>query len=259
MHLLFISFLQTGTGLQTKLLKHIDGKVSTIASDELQNLYLVKSDVLEKYDLDGKYLCSYNDNTLGPLTSVDAGDPMKVMVFYRPFEQFVLLDNTLTVTGDPVSLENYGYEQVSLACMSYDKGYWFYNPANLELVHMSVADLSIDKTTGNISQLVNLSIKPNFLLEQNNKVFLNDPENGIFLFDIYGTYYKTVGIKGLNQFQVNGDKIIYLENKVLKTYNIKTFQEDTIPLPDSTVVSVRIEKQRLFVQNSKGVDIYEVK
>ena len=45
----------------------------------------------------------------------------------------------------------------------------------------------------------------------------------------------------------------------MKTYNIKTFQEDTIPLPDSSAVSVRIEKQRLFVQNSKGVDIYEVK
>jgi hypothetical protein len=257
--MLLISWLPLSGGVQLQFLKHLDGKVTSIASDELQNLYLIKGEIIEKYDLDGKYLCSYSNNTLGPVTSVDAGDPMKVLVFYRPFEQFAVLDNTLTLTADPVPLQDMGYEQVSLACMSYDKGYWFYNPGNLELVHLAAADLSMNKATGNIAQLIHSSLTPNFLLEQNNKVFLNDPASGIHVFDIYGAYYKTVNIKGLSQFQVNGDKIIYQENKNLITYNFKTMTEESMTLPDSTAQSVRIEKERLFVQNAEGVDIYLVK
>jgi hypothetical protein len=259
LRLYLILCLPLADGLHTKLIRHLDGKVSSIGSDELQNLYIVKSDVLEKYDLDGKFLYSYNDNTLGPVSSVDAADPMKVLVYYRPLEQFVILDNTLSITADPVPLANFGYEQVSLACMSYDKGYWLYNPGNLELVHMAASDLSVNKSTGNISQLVHLPIKPNFLLEQNNKVFLNDPDIGILVFDIYGAYYKTIVIKGLTQFQVDGEKIIYLEGKQLKTYNTKTLVDETLSLPDSSAVAIRVEKERMFIQTPAGVDIYEVK
>ncbi|MFI5151083.1 MAG: hypothetical protein ACHQRM_15215 [Bacteroidia bacterium] len=246
-------------GLKTKLIKHLEGKFSSIASDELQNLYLVKAGVIEKYDPDGKLLYSFSNNTLGPVTSVDAADPMKILVFYGPYVQFAILDNTLSLTADPVQLQNFGYEQVSLACISYDKGYWLYNPGNFELIHMSASDLAVNKSTGNIPQLTHKPLAPNFLLEQNNKVFLNDPAQGILVFDSYGTYYKTVVINGLDQFQVNGDKIIYLQKKNLMTYDYKTLVEETIPLPDSTVQRVRIEKERLFIQNPEGVDIYEVK
>jgi hypothetical protein len=241
------------------MIKHIDGKMNGISSDELQNLYLIKNEVLEKYDANGSFLYSYSDNTLGPISFVDAADPMKPLVFYKAFAEFVVLDNTLTISGPPVPLQNYGYEQVTLSCMSYDQGYWFYNPANFELVHMTSTDIAVNKTTGNISQLLGITLHPNYLLEQNNKVFLNDPETGILVFDVYGAYYKTLPIKGLNQFQVSGEKVIYLEGKKIKTYNFKTLEDETVSLPDSTAISIRIEKERMFLQNEKGVDVYSVK
>jgi hypothetical protein len=258
-HLLLCAFLGVSNPGETTLLKHIDGKINFIASDELQNLYLVKNDVLEKYDGNGKMLYSYSLSTLGPIDAVDATDPMKPLVFYKTFASFVVLDNTLTPSGDPVALETYGLEQVNLACTSYDRGFWCYNPANMELLHLNAEDLAQNKKSGNISQMLNEAIHPNYLTEQNNRVFLNDPDVGILVFDMYGAYYKTIPIKALPRFQIKGEQVIYLSAGKIMAYNFKTLTESSIPLPDSTATGLRIEKERLFILNDKGVDIYAVK
>jgi hypothetical protein len=250
------SFLPPAPGVV--MLKHIDGKASGIASDQLQNLYVIKNDVLEKYDESGKFLFSYSNNTLGRIDFVDPSDPMKVLVLYKAFPQFLILDNTLSESAAGVPLQQYGLEQVNLVCTSHDRGYWVYNPANMELLHLSADDLVQNKSTGNISQLLNLEIHPNFLTEQNNRVFLNDPQSGILVFDNYGTYYKTVPLKGLNEFQVNGELIFYLQGNTIRTYNYRNLSEESTLLPDTNVRSMRIEKERLFILNSKGVDIYSI-
>ncbi len=259
LRLLIASLMWTATPGETTLLKHIDGKINSITSDQLQNLYLIKNDVLEKYDANGKFLFSFSLSTLGPIDFVDAGDPMKPLVFYKTFASFMILDNTLTPSGDPVALEQYGLEQVNLACTSYDKGYWCYNPANMELLHLNAEDLVQNKTTGNISQVLGLAIHPNYLTEQNNRVFLNDPDLGILVFDIYGAYYKTIPIKALSRFQISGDEVIYYANKMIRTYNFKTLMDGSLSVPDTTASAVRVEKGRLFILNEKGVDIYSAK
>jgi hypothetical protein len=249
-------FFDTGAG---SLLKHIEGKALSISSDELGNLFILRTDVLEKYDANGKFLFTYSANKLGTIDYVDPADPMKTVVFYKSIPEFVVLDNTLTPAGEGVLLDQLGLEQVSLACISYDKGFWLYNAANMELLHMASEDLSLNRKTGNISQMLNINLEPNFLLEQNNHVFLNDPKAGILVFDMYGAYYKTIPIHGLSRFQVSADKIIYFANKRICTYNFKTLAEESFPVPDITAISIRVEKERLFVQTEKGVDIFAMK
>jgi hypothetical protein len=244
---------------QPVLLSHIDGKAAFITSDELSDIYVIKNDVMEKYDEKGKLLYSYSPKSLGQIDFVDAADPLKVLVFYKSFPQFAVLDNTLTMNGESFSLQDYSLEQTTLMCTSYEHGFWLYDQANLELQHLNEIDMTVNKTTGNIGQLLNIKLHPNFLVEKNNKVFLNDPEIGILVFDVFGAYFKTLPLKNLNNFQVNGDQIIYYSGKKLNSYNYKTLTDDSYPLPDTTAIAVRVEKSRMFIQNEKGIDIYEVK
>ena len=236
----------------------MEGKASGIASDQLQNVYVIKNDVLEKYNADGKFMFSYSNNSLGRIDFVDPSDPMKVLVFYKAYPQFLILDNTLSESVSGVSLQQYGLEQVNLVCTSHDRGYWVYSAANMELIHLAADDLSQNKSTGNISQLLNMEIHPNFLTEQNNRIFLNDPSSGIFIFDNYGAYYKTVAIKGLNEFQVNGEQIFYLDGNTIRAYNYKNLSEESTILPENNIKGMRIEKERLFILTDKGVDIYSI-
>jgi hypothetical protein len=90
-------------------------------------------------------------------------------------------------------------------------------------------------------------------------VFLNDSSTGILVFDIYGAYNKTIPIKGLLHFQINNEEITYQNGLKLKSYNIQTLQEKEILLPSAEVLSVRAEKEKLYLLKQKCLDIYSVK
>src|ERR1700690_3966530 len=75
----------------------IPAKADQITTDQLGNFYIIKNDVLEKYDLKGALTKTYNNKTFGKIDLVDASNPMKVLLFYKNFSQIVFLDNTLSL------------------------------------------------------------------------------------------------------------------------------------------------------------------
>jgi hypothetical protein len=228
------------------LVKSIPTTSSFLTTDNLGNSYLLSGSILEKYDADGNFLKNFSNKNLGPPTFVDATNPFKILVFYKSFQQIILLDNTLSPSGNPVSLDALGYNQISLVCSSHNNGFWIYNQQNFELIRFD-HDLQKIIQTGNIVQLTGTKIEPDFIIEQNNKVFLNDPKSGILIFDIYGTFNKTIPLKGLHHFQINNEQIFYIQDDKLKSYNMKTLEENEALIPETEVLDARIEKEKLYL------------
>jgi len=260
LQIVIIPFLLICFGFQNPELsldKSIPVKASFISTDDLGNVYVVKEDVLEKYDGKGNLLKTYSNKSFGKISSVDVSNLLKVILFYKDFSQVVFLDNTLSLNGEPIRLADIDLELAQLVCSSHDNGLWIYNQQNFELIRL---DQNLQKThqTGNINQLLQTEINPNFLMEYNNKVYLNNPSEGILVFDVYGTYYKTIPIKNLNEFQVHGDNLLYYSGNQLKSFNIKLLDEQMQSLPDSTAISVRLEKDKLFLLKKNSLDIYSV-
>lgn len=240
------------------LIKSIPLKASFFTTDNLGNIYAVRKDILEKYDAQGNNIKTYSNKNLGEITFVDASNPLKLVLFYKDFYQILFLDNTLSIQGKPVSLEQYGLEQSTLLCSSYNNGLWIYNQQNFELNRLD-NNLQRQQQTGNISQLLGIRINPNYMTEYNNRIYLNDPAIGILVFDAYGTYYNTIHLKGLNNFQLYDDALFYYANNKLKTYHLKTMEEQTFNLPDSLTISVRIERKKMFFLKENSLDIYTIK
>jgi len=240
-----------------KLIKSISTNSTSIATDNLGNSYLLNGNVLEKYDAEGNLLKNYSNKNLGNITSIDASNSLKILLFYKSFQQMLFLDNMFAPSGNSISLDALGYNQTSLACTSHNNGFWIFSQQNSELLRF---DHNLQKTqqTGNVSQLSGREINPNFLTEQNNKVFLNDFSKGIFVFDIYGTYNKTIPLTGLHQFQISNDLIVYFQSEKLKSYNMKTLEEGEIALPDINISDARTEKEKLYLLKQKSLDIYSV-
>lgn len=239
------------------LIKSVPASSTFLTTDNLQNSYLTKRNILEKYDSEGSLIKTFSNKNMGDISFVDAHDPLKLLLFYRSFQQIIFTDNMLAPSGNTISLDALGYNQVSLACTSHNNGFWIYSQQNFELVRF---DQSLQKTqqTGNIIQLAGMQINPNFLTEQNNMVFLNDSAKGILVFDIYGTYNKTIPLKGLLRFQVSNDEILYLSSNKLKSYNMKTLEESELLLPSSEILDARTEKEKLYLLKQKSLDIYSV-
>jgi hypothetical protein len=252
--IVFFAFQDSGF----TLIRSVPCTSSFLTTDNLGNAYLIKRNVLEKYDADGNLVKSFSNKSMADISFADAHDPLKILLFYKAFQQIVFTDNMLAPSGNTISLEQLDYNQTSLVCTSHNNGFWIYSQQNMELVRF---DQNLQKSlqTGNITQLSGMSINPNFLTEQNNNVFLNDSANGILVFDIYGTYSKTFPIKGLLRFQVSNDDILYLSGNKLKSYNMKTLEEVEIALPTGEIIDARTGKEKLYLLKQKSLDIYSVK
>lgn len=234
----------------------IKQKHNYFTTDNLNNTYLINKEEILKYNSTGKLLMKFSNKRFGNITFVDATNALKVLLYYKDFQQLVFLDNQLSQNGEPISLENLGYEQTDLACTSFNNSFWIYNKQNNELIRFNENSQVITKT-GNLKQLLQSEIKPNFMIEHNSYLYLNCPDHGIYVFDMYGTFNKIISIKNLTAFQVSNNVLYYFNNNKYFAYDTKTFEEKSISYSDTLIKSVRIEKDRLYFQYSDSLKVLD--
>ena len=230
-------------------------KANFIAIDNFSNFYTADDNHLFKFSPDGTYLYPYEEFQYGKIGMVDVSNPMKILVFCPDFMTVVTLDKFLA----PLTTYNFfslGYQNISAVAISNDGLLWFYDNTDFKLKKIDETG-AISRESQPLNQAVSITPNPNFMLEKDNVVYLNDPEIGIMVFDIFGNYSKTVPIKGLKKFQVFQEQVIYFENNKLNAYNMVTFDFKSIQLPDSTnVIMAAIQKNRMAVLKKDRVDFY---
>jgi hypothetical protein len=140
-----------------------------ILADNLKNLYLINEFSIEMYDAKGALRFENSIKNLGHITSVDFNFSLKPMVFFGDMNAIAVLDNTLSMQGNPVRLSEHGLNWASVAAKSADNHYWFFDTQTFELIR---TDMSFKKvrSSGNISQMIGVDIKPNFITEHNSWV-----------------------------------------------------------------------------------------
>tara|TARA_R110000782_G_scaffold32346_1_gene78916 strand:- start:4859 stop:5650 length:792 start_codon:yes stop_codon:yes gene_type:complete len=225
----------------------------TFTTDQFGNYYDINDVEIKKFNIKGELQYTYSNNLLGKIASVDVSSPMKIIVYFRDFTKILILDNTLSPTSTVIDLTQLNLEETSLVCRSYNNGMWYYNPLRFELIRKN-QDLTTSNTSANLSNLLNKNIQPNFLIEHNNQVYLNDPKNGILVFDNFGTYIKTIPIYGLNTFQVKEKFIIYIsEDSSVMTYDFFTLEIKKYELStEEPIKSVRLEGKYIYLQTKKN-------
>ena len=251
----FFLFTSFSAGDYT-LLKSIAVKATDFTIDNLGNIYLISNNQLLQYDSSGNFLRSYSEFNAGKLQSVDASNPLKILIFYRNFTKINILDSKLALQTE-IQLRDIGVLQPLLICRSANDGIWIFDQQDFQLKRLNT-QLKITYESGNINQITGEDINPQFLTEDGNLIFLNNPQTGILVFDNLGSYLKTIPIANINSFQTIGDEIIYLKNGEVKSYNLKTLSEKTMLVPniDTTVVFMRIGKQKLYLHRKDRLELY---
>lgn len=200
--------------------KSIISKIDLFTSDNIGNVYIVNGDEVKKYSPKGELLKVYSNKKLGKISSIDATNPLRVLLFYKDQSQLVILDSQLSPNGNPIDLLGMNLEQSDVVCSSFNNGLWLFNRQNNELVRLNQ---SLEKvvSTGNLNALLNADLKPNFMIENGSYLYLNNSSDGIYVFDIYGTYYKTISLFSLNHFQVNENVVYYYKDSIFAKYDTK--------------------------------------
>lgn len=251
---MFISFEAFPQG-KFKLVSEIEIEAGFFTTDNQSNIYMVNKYELLKYDRSGKLLRKFSNKNFGDISYVDASNMMRILVFYKDFSQVVFLDNTLSLNGEPISFDKIGFQQVNLVCSSFNNGMWIYDQQKFSLVQLNTSYEVVHKTE-NINNLLNIELQPISLTEHENKLYLNNPTTGILVFDIYGTYYKTLPLKNVKQFQIIGEWVYYMLNGKVKAYNIKTTEETDFNMPSGDYTAFRLEVDVLILRSLKGLSVY---
>jgi hypothetical protein len=228
-------------------------KGTRLTTDQLGYYYEISENKINKFTESGTLDCAYSNNLLGVIANVDVSNPQKILVYFRDFTKILFLDNTLSPSSEVIDLTDLELDETLLVCRSYNDGIWYYDPVHFKLTRKN-QELITTNTSGNLANLLNTKISANFLVENNNRLYLNDQNLGILVFDNYGTYLKTLPLIGLNAFQVKDKQLVYCnKNNKIETYDFFTLETmEYKPHIYSDILQVRVETDKIFIVDKNG-------
>lgn len=245
-------------GQNYTLIKSIDTKNAAITTDYLGNLYVVSEFRMSKYDSNGKFLQVYEDYTNGKISSVDVTDPMKVIVFYEDFLRVKVLDHTLSEIA-AYDFNSVGYSSISALAHSRDDDFWIFDNTAFVLKKINENGKAIYQSE-KFNLLFDEAVQATQIIDYEDFIYVNDPNNGIYVFDRFATYKKRIPILGVEKIQLIQDVIVYFKAGVLHSYRFTDFLEETMVLPEGVEAQyARIQKDRIFVVEPRKVSVYSYK
>lgn len=236
---------QDTSGLE--LQEVLKGSFTRFDVDKLGNLYVLTSENrLVKYGARGDSMGVFNDvRRYGRLTSVDATNPLKTVLFYRDFKTVVLLDRFLNLVN-VIDLRRQNLFQVTLVAQSYDNRIWLFDEQESRLRKVE-EDGRPSSETAELRLVLEEAPEPVALQDRNGYVYMYDPLRGLYVFDYYGAMKGRISFLGWEDVQVLGDQVLGRRDGSLLRHRLGTLQTDTIPVPE------RLARARRVVFTANGV------
>ena len=237
--------------IQFTPINQISLQAKLFSTDKLQQAYLVNAkNELTKLSPNGDILFRYNNNRLGSLQHIDVANPFNILLYYPDFRTVITLDRTLSQTGE-FNLYDLDVIEVETVAMSNDNNIWLYDDVGFKLKKINHKGKTLLESD-NLSMTLGTTLKPNFIMERDNQVFVNDPLHGIFVFDNFASYIKKINVLDLDYFQIFNDQLIYLQDGKLISFQMQALSTIEIKLPEE-----RKNEEPVFIQSDRVFIIQE--
>ena len=219
------SFTQVDSVLSVKLIYAISNNTVDFTTDNLGNIYFLQNNnQLKKVNSKGDSIAVYNNvKRYGPISSIDATNPLKVLVFYKDFSTIVVLDRLLNIRNT-IDLRRQQIFQVQAITTSYDNNIWVFDEQNSKLKKIDEAGKAILETS-DFRQVFDKVPQPQVMYDRDGQLYMYDSARGILVFDYYGAYKKTIPLTHVKDIQViDKNNIVARDNSHLLLYKPATFQ-----------------------------------
>lgn len=234
----------------------LKGDFDAFTTDNLGNFYTAQHDKITKFTFSGDTLYSNGLKLSGQIHQIDAFQSLRTMLFYKDQFQIAVLDNTLSIQGEIIELDQKGVFQPEFIAQSVNNNLWVMDMANVQLKRF---DRNFEEIyeSGNLNQLLNIQLDPIEMHEHNEMLYISDKNEGILVFDIYGSYIKTIPLTEIEHFQVKGDHILYVKDGLVYNYSMMDFESKRLSIPGiAKVKTARAEKNLLFVHTENTIKVF---
>jgi len=240
-----------------KLEKVVKVGGSKLYTDPVENYYISNQISVWKTSSQNNLNFAYSLKRSGRITSVDAGDPMKILVFYKDLSLITFLDNFLAEESS-FQLMDYNLDQAEVVCKALNNGIWVYDIKQDKLVKINAVTSKIEIEILNIQRIIGEAFDPDQMLERINGLYLNDPQKGIYVFDNYGAFVRKIPEPNISKFNVIDDMLTFRRNNDIFSLNKETLELFKI-YSDSTMTDFSITEKKLYILNADSLHIYKLK
>ena len=160
--------------------------------DGFENLYVAKknSEFL-KINSEGKTLRVNSRKDLGVPTSINAENPLRILIFYREQGWLIVADNQLAFQFE-IDLKQIGLSDPTLTANSFDGGIWVFDRGNGTLNKIILSATGVQPAGAiDLRQILFTELNPQQLITDGNYLILSN-RNILYVFDRYGTYIRKI-------------------------------------------------------------------
>lgn len=229
------------------------------ATDNLQNLYVATSEgSVIKFDNKGNRQFEYNNKRLGQVGKIEARNPFNILVYYPELAVIIILDRTLSEIKE-LNLFDLDIIEPQAIAIANDNNIWLFDQVSALLKKID-QEGNVLFESRNLNQILGKNLNPSFLKEYNNLLYLSDPLESIFIFDLFGQLKQILPIEEVQQFQIWKNQVIYLKKKQLMTLDLETLEESTFAIPQLTTTSLmtaQIQQGRLILIEQERVRVFQ--
>lgn len=224
--------------------------------DPLGNLFCANNEGMTKYDLKSGRQWHYSNPPYGRIHSIDASDPLNILVYHADFQQIKRLDRTLAEKPQADAAPVLSREFPTLVCNSVQGGFWVFMPQS-GLLRRYSPSLRNEAQSLPFFEILPGFHSPVFLTEADGKVFVSQPDLGIAVFDNFGNFLSLVEKKGLERFQVRGNRLYWFTRKELVVFDFVLQEERLFLLPETSIRSGLLIDRTVFIQTDHEIKVYQ--
>ena len=248
---------QSITFTELQKVRTIPGVYTSFSVDNMDNIYLLSAtNQLKKLNNKGDSIAVFNDiKKFGEATLFDVSNPLKILLYYKNFATIVVLDGMLQ-QKNMIDLRRKNMFRVNAVGLSYDGKIWVYDELEYTLKKIDDKGDVIFKTP-DLRQVFDKTITPIKIFDQNQYVYLYDTQQGIYVFDYYGTFKNKIDITGWNNLRISDRHVFGTDAGNFYSYEIPVFKYGQTPMPQGLAGYRQIIRGNHFFYglHAEGLDI----
>lgn len=238
--ILFVCYLGFGQNhIETKLLKKSPLPFqSIIGMDRFGTIYYLKNNIFYKQNEQGTL--SYNNLQLGNVSSVNTFNPLKVSVFYKDFNNVIILDNRLAEIFKIDFNITQPYKNITHVSTGNDNTLWIYNQDTQEL---ELYDYKTNKTRASTLPILNDVIA---LISNYNECWLLTKEY-LYKYNYFGSLILKMKNEGYSAMQENNGSLYLKKDKNIFIIRAETNDIEPLKTPELLIKQFLVTNQTLYI------------
>ncbi len=229
-----------------------------VATDELGNVYAIQTDnTLARYNERGDSTGFYRTTLNGMIGTVDATNPLRLLLYYPAFNKVQLLDRQLALKAE-IDLHPLGILSQTAVATASDGNLWVYDLIAARLLKLDERGIQISESM-DLRQQLPFVPRASSLVERDRRLYLCDTAHGILVFDQFATYITLLPFPGVMTVQAFDQQLVFARGDTLHRYNMQTFEEKRVPLPnpEDGIVDVSLSQKALVILYSRWLALYK--